>query len=379
MTRSLAILFDFPEEGWPSMDLAASMLLEAADRVGGPDLSVTRVCPPFLRVASRLAVTRHRRAAFNADRLLNRMWLYPRQAARVRNRFDLFHVADHSYAQLVHALPAERTGVYCHDLDTFRSLLEPEREPHSAWFRVVARRVLSGLRRAAIVFYSTSSVRGEIERHQLVDPTRLVHAPLGTAPEFRTAAGSEVPPRGLRSGGYLLNVGSCIPRKRIDVLLRVFAEVRAGLPELGLVQVGGTFSPEQCRLLERLGLADGVLQLPSISRSELAVFYRCAAAVLQPSEAEGFGLPMIEALACGAVVVASDIPVLREVGGEAALYCPVGDVASWTERIRLLLSGAAPAPPLSIRLDRAARYSWDAHARIVLDAYRSLLVSQARS
>ena len=74
-------------------------------------------------------------AAFNADRLLNRFVHFPRYARRAVPRFGLFHVADHTYAQLVHALPAGRTGVYCHDLDAFRCLLDPAADPRPRWFR----------------------------------------------------------------------------------------------------------------------------------------------------------------------------------------------------------------------------------------------------
>jgi len=78
---------------------------------------------------------------FNADRLLNRFWDYPRWLRpRVRD-FDLFHLVDQSYSQLVHELPAHRTVVTCHDLDTFRSVFEPDKEPRSMVFRAMSRRI----------------------------------------------------------------------------------------------------------------------------------------------------------------------------------------------------------------------------------------------
>jgi glycosyltransferase involved in cell wall biosynthesis len=113
------------------------------------------------------------------------------------------------------------------------------------------------------------------------------------------------------------------------------------------------------------------MQVRGLSRTEIAELYRGAAAVLQTSEAEGFGLPVVEGLACGAVVVASDIPVLREVGGEAVVYCPVGDVGRWVEVVRGILSGGA-VPALETRLARAAKFSWAEHARVVAGAYRAL-------
>src|SRR5258707_1038665 len=118
----LAVLTDFPEEGWPSMDLCGDMLLAHLPRSGPLGIQPARLCPPFRRLATRLPALGRRNASFNADRLLNRFVLSPRYARRSAPRFDLFHVADHTYAQLVHALPTGRTGVYCHDLDAFRCL-----------------------------------------------------------------------------------------------------------------------------------------------------------------------------------------------------------------------------------------------------------------
>src|SRR5262249_58441189 len=97
----------------------------------------------------------------NADRLLNRFWDYPRLLGRLARRggFDLFHLVDHSYAQLVLALPPGRVVVTCHDLDAFRCLLEPGREPRPAWFRAMARRTLGGLRRAAFIACDSEATR----------------------------------------------------------------------------------------------------------------------------------------------------------------------------------------------------------------------------
>jgi glycosyltransferase involved in cell wall biosynthesis len=367
----LAVLADFPEEGWTSMDLCAEMLLEHAPGVRGGVLTATRVCPPFRRHFGPLG--RARRTVFNADRLLNRLVHFPRHLREVRDRFDLFHVADHSYAALVHHLPAERTGVYCYDLDLFRCLVDEERAPRPFWFRAMARHVLRGLAAAKVVFYGTAAVRREIERHGLADPARLVHAPLGVCPEFTPEPGDPEPAAALLAplGGapFLLNVGSSLARKRLDVLLEVFARVSEHRPDLCLVQVGGTWTAPERQLLSERGVARRVIQLRGIERRLLASLYRQGSAVLLPTEAEGFGLPLVEALACGAPVIASDLPVLREVGMDAALFRPVGDVAAWAEAVEGLLAGRAAAPARAVRLAQAGRYSWSSHARDVLAGY----------
>ncbi|CAM3294133.1 glycosyltransferase [Corallococcus soli] len=368
----LALLMDPREEGWPSMDLVGEALLEQWSALPR-EVTVTGLRPPMPHAVRRLPRVGARNAAFNADRLLTRFGLYPARLLRERRAHDAFHVVDHTYAQLVHALPAERTGVFCHDLDAFRSVLEPGREPRPAWFRLMARTTLKGLERAAVVFHSTQAVRAELLAHGVVPEDRLVWAPYGVSPEYRAepvpgdASDAVLAP--LHGRPYLLHVGSAIRRKRLDVLFEVFAALRAKHPDLLLLQQGGALDATQRAQVRRLGLEDALVQPPRQERPTLAGLYRRASAVLVPSEAEGFGLPVIEALACGAPVVASDLPVLREVGADACTYAPVGDVAAWTDTVDALLTGRRPAPARQARHARAARFTWSAHARTVLGAY----------
>jgi len=379
MLHHLAILTDFPEEGWPSMDLCGDMLLDHLPRGGPLAVEAARLCPPFRRLATRLPSVGRRHAAFNADRLLNRFVHFPRYVRRAVRRFDLFHVADHSYGQLVHALPPGRTGVYCHDVDAFRCLFDQGAYPRPRWFRAMSQRILTGLRKAAVVFHSTAAVAEEINRAGLIDPDRLVLAPYGVSPEFTpgTTQPSVELPWLAEVGGrpWMLHVGSCIARKRIDVLLDVVAAVRQTVPDLRLVKVSGEWTAAQRERIDRLGLAGAITHVGGLARAELAEVYRRATVVLMPSEAEGFGLPVIEALACGTAVVASDIPALREAGGPAAVYAPVGDVGAWSDAVAKLLTDPASAPSRAGRLAWAGRFTWTAHAETIARAYHRLLLN----
>ncbi|WP_239015071.1 glycosyltransferase family 4 protein [Archangium violaceum] len=372
----LALLMDPLEEGWPSMDLAGEALHQQFHGPLANEVWVTSVRPKMVPLARKLPVLRERRAALNVDRVLTRFLTYPARAA-LRNRGqDAYHVVDHTYAQLVHALPPERTGVYCHDLDAFRSIVEPQKEPRPAWFRAMAWAALKGMQRAAVVFHSTQAVREELLHHGLVRPERLVHAPLGVSAEY----GPEPLPgdtsdevlRPLGGRPFVLHVGSGIPRKRVDVLFEVFAALRRQHPELHLVQQGAALNETQRAQVARLGLGDALLQPPKLDRATLAGLYRKARVVLVTSESEGFGLPVIEALACGTPVVASDLPVLREVGGDSATYAPVGDIGAWAEAVNRVLESTEPDTARSQRVTRGRGYSWTNHARIILDTYRRL-------
>jgi glycosyltransferase involved in cell wall biosynthesis len=367
----LKVLMDPLDEGWLSMDLAGEALVDGLSAFPS-EVEALQVRPPMPRVLRALPRMGNSWAALSADRIFTRFGFYPARLLRERKDADAFHVVDHTYSQLIHRLPGERTGVYCHDLDAFRAILEPQRDPR-AWYRPIARNLLKGLERAAIVFHSTAQVRDELVSHGVVPPERLVWAPYGVSPEYRPTSvpgdDSEAVLAPLKGRPYLLHVGSGIRRKRLDVLFDVFASLRARHPDLMLVQQGAALSDAQREQVARLGMGDALLQPPRQERATLAGLYRRASAVLVPSDAEGFGLPVIEALACGAPVVASDLPVLREVGEDACTYCPVADVEGWADTVDALLTGRRPAPTPEARIACASRFTWSAHARTVLDAY----------
>lgn len=379
----LAIISDFLEENWPSMDLCAQMLFQHMSNLDAESIQPILVCPKFNWRLQGFSWIGQKHLTYNADRLINRFWDYPQYLKQKikHEHFDFYHIADHTYAQLVDVLPSERTGVFCHDIDAFRSLLEPEKEVRPRWYQAMSRRILRGMQSCAVVFYSTAEVRKQIEYYQLIEPSRLVHAPYGIAEEFRmTPEYNHIPepenePEKLDQVGeapFLLHVGSCIPRKRIDILLNVFSKIKSSYPELQLVKVGGEWTQSQSQQITDLNISKSIIHLHSLHRSTIAHLYQQASAVLLTSEAEGFGLPVIEALACGAIVIASAIPVLYEVGGEAVVYCQVANVSDWVNKLQQVLANPTSTPSLNLRLSQAGKYSWSAHAEIIAESYLQL-------
>jgi rhamnosyl/mannosyltransferase len=129
---------------------------------------------------------------------------------------------------------------------------------------------------------------------------------------------------------------------------------------------------------------DAVVSLPFLSRSVLAAVYRRAGVLVLPSRAEGFGLPIVEALACGTPVVASDLAVLRETGGDAASYCPVGEVPVWRRTIVALLRerearAAEDARRRQAAVDHASLFTWPSYARQMESIYDELLSMRVAS
>jgi glycosyltransferase involved in cell wall biosynthesis len=379
MTRPLriAVIADYTEEQWPSMDLVADMLMAHLGAEHAGAIEATLIRPPMPRRFGRLLDR-----ARSLDRVTARFLDYPRLLARVRGRFDVYHVVDHSYAHLVHSLPAGRTIVTCHDLDAFRSILEPRDEHRPAAYRALARRILSGLRRAAHVACDSDATRSALVAAAGFPESALTVIPNGTDagsyPEGNAAADVEAARLlGPKRGVELLHVGSTIPRKRIDVLLEVFAGVRRLRPDASLTRVGGPFTADQRVQARELGVGGAVHVLPFVDRATLAAVYRRSALAVLTSDREGFGLPVVEALASGTPMVVSDIPVLREVGGTAVTYCPVGRVDAWVAAIvRLLEERERDAEAWQSRraagLVRAADFSWSHYTDDVVALYRAI-------
>jgi glycosyltransferase involved in cell wall biosynthesis len=402
-TVRAAVVCDFAEEGWPSMELVADMLLSHLRSDHLDTVDATRIQPAmrmrFAKPATHTTNGNSNSAAlsangnvqpgvlFNIDRVLNRFLDYPRHLRPLTTQFDLFHLIDHSYGQVIHELPPERTVVTCHDLDTFQCLLNPEAEPRSIAFKKMMSRTLSGFRKAARVICVSEATRNELLKYGLTDRDRTVVIANGVheacSPDPDPDADAELDRLlGSTDAIDILHVGSTIRRKRIDILLRVFARLKQQFPKARLLRVGGKLTAEQSALMHELGVAESVVQLPQLDRRILVAAYRRAALVLLPSEREGFGLPIVEAMACGTPVVASDLPPLREVGGDAVTYCRTADVESWVETIAALLREKkeqtdAWAQRRSDGIEQAANFTWSECATKTIEVYRSVL-SDAR-
>ena len=378
-TLRVAIVADLLEEGWPSMDLVADMLMSHV--AGGASFTPTLMRPRFAPANGdgHEMLPTYRRIAY-------RFWSYPRWLRR-QSPADIYHIVDHSYAHLAHQLPAGRVVVTCHDTDAFRSL-QPQADRESVLPRWLVKRVLRGLQRAAVVACVSEVTRAELVGQGLIPIEKTTVLPVGVHPDCtpspeRDAESTAARLTGRTTTSDLLHVGSTIPRKRIDVLLETLALVAKTRPDVRLWRVGGVFTPEQARRARELGVANRIVVLPFVSRSVLAALYRRAALVLLPSEREGFGLPLIEAMACGTPVLCTDLPVLREVGGDAAEYCPLGEPSVWAVRVTSLLRERESRPDLwegrrAAGLARAAAFTWTRYAEAMQDIYERIAMEPVR-
>jgi len=317
------------------------------------------------------------------SRLFGRFLHYPREVRRIAKEYDVFHIVDHSYAHLAHQLPADRTIVTCHDIDAFRCLVEP----HSrSWaFRAMTRPILTGMLRAAHVTCDTEATRNELLAHRLLPAERMTVVHNGVHPALRPEGDatadeelSRILGRRPEATVEVLHVGSTIPRKRIDTLLKMIAEVRHYIPDIRLLRVGGELTGEQRALAQSLAVWSRIDNLPRLSESLLAAAYRRATVLVMPSESEGFGLPVVEGMACGTPVIASDIAPLSEIGGDAAIYCETGNQHQFATVLAELLKERELDPVSWAQrrkrcVTQSSQFSWPAYAARMIEIYNRVI------
>jgi glycosyltransferase involved in cell wall biosynthesis len=225
-------------------------------------------------------------------------------------------------------------------------------------------------RRATAVIADSTATKDDLVAHYGADPAKVHVVHLAADESLGPVPAAEVGEARARLGvppdrPYILHVGTVQPRKNLARLVRAFAGLSGFDPPPTLVLAGkrGWGDVDLPRLASELGVASDVLLLGYVDRDLLPPLYSGASVVTVPSLYEGFGLPALEAMACGAPVAVSGTSSLPEVVGDAGLQFDPLDVGDITSALHRLLSDASLRDTLSRSgLLRAAEFSWDACA-----------------
>ncbi len=174
---------------------------------------------------------------------------------------------------------------------------------------------------------------------------------------------------------FWLYVGTLEPRKNLSTVLRAYRRLSRS-ERLPLILGGGIGWRGRAILdeINQLGLGDSVKHIGFIPAAELPFWYNCAEAFVYPSVFEGFGLPVLEAMACGTPVLTSDAAALTEVAGSAGKCIPANDVDSWADALKRVKSDEAwRATAQADGLERAAQFSWERTAQLTVGSYRKAM------
>jgi glycosyltransferase involved in cell wall biosynthesis len=303
--------------------------------------------------------------------------LYPRWALLGRprlpasfDRFDVVHATNPAGVPPVR--PGQSLVVTVHDLAFERF---PERFPRS-WRLLYRAGMRAAARRADAILVPSHATAEDLRALTSVDPAKVHVTPLAaTIPDVTQDPAAALARLGVPHP-YLLFVGTLEPRKNVVTLVRAYRQVAPDVPHaLVLAGPDGWLVDGLDRELARTGPGT-IVRTGLVADADLDALYRGADAFAYPSAYEGFGLPVLEALARGVPTVTSDVPALREVAADAALLVEPGDVADLAEALARVLTDASLAHDLRHRGPaRAAAYTWAATAHATLEVYRHVTES----
>ncbi len=356
--RQMRVLFDARviSDHFPGIGRYAYHLLKAFEAyrdlelgvIFDPKASNSRFSPPWTSSA-RVQIIQA-----STPFTLRSQWELP--VAIRHYAFDVYHAP---YYVFPYAIPLP-TVLTIHDTI-------PTRFP--AYFPPLKRYLIRGLkflatRKARHIITDSEATARDVQRFYHVNPQRITAIPLAPPPYFTPPLPEQVEKVRRKYSlptCYFLYVGSSKPHKNVRLLFKVW---KRSPPPCPLVLVGLTH-------FWHSSLPAQVRELGAVPEEDLPALYGGCRGFLFPSLYEGFGLPALEAMACGAPVIYSDIPALREVAGSAGIALPPSDVEAWGDVIERLAYDEAFGEVLKIQgLTRAAQFSWTRTAQATLEVYR---------
>ncbi len=315
-----------------------------------------------------------RRARWNTESPLRRiLWEQAVQPWALRQvRPDLAHAL--AFVAPVFSRVPSVVTVYDLSFIHYPDLLPAARR---LYLRLFTRRSCQHARRVIAISRSTAH---DLTQTFGIPPDKIDVAVPGVGGQFAPLLSAEIAAFRARKGlpdRFLLFLGTLEPRKNLPVLLRAYARLPAAdRATVHLVLAGGKgwMFEDIFRTVEALDLADSVHFPGYVSPDELPLWYNAADVFVYPSVFEGFGLPVVEALACGTPVLVSDVSSLPEAAGDAGRCLPPGDVAAWTDALAHVISDPVWRAEASQRgRAHAAGFTWARTAAATVDSYRRAL------
>jgi len=309
-----------------------------------------------------------------------RYWQYPRSFAGLN--VDMAHIVDHSDGYLVPRLKqlGIPTVVTCHDIINW---IRPDWFQGRAKFPLVSmatwKYAIRGMAQADHVFTVSHYTAKDLTKYLAIPPQQITVTPNGVDPGLLVWPQEDRLSIRQRYGLIeptccLLNVGSNNPRKNIEAILKTVVALRTQEIPVHFWKVGADFTPEQQQFIHAHQLETRVTYLGKPEREVLNQIYSAADVLVAPSIYEGFGLTVLEAMACGTPVVAADATSLPEVAGDAALLVNPQDVGAIAGGIAQLWQDAHLRETLINRgLARVKEFTWEKTAEKIADIYQDAL------
>ena len=240
-------------------------------------------------------------------------------------------------------------------------------------------------RKATKIITATEHVKKEVVEHLRIDPAKIAVTPYAPRTDFRPMPRSETEATRRRLGVediFILFVGTIEPRKNLITLLRALAEIQMNTdwrPQLVIAGQEGWLMGEISNYIEKHGLNPRIRFTGYIADEDLRALYSSCAVCVYPSLYEGFGFPPLEAMACGAPVIAGDVPSLHETVGRAALLVPPTDVQQLARALVEMLTDEQKRAHFSrAGMEWASQFTWERTAQLTLEVYRDAISTKQK-
>jgi glycosyltransferase involved in cell wall biosynthesis len=360
-----------------SLDVYADNLV-AALRVIRPDWEIVEIAPIPWNSPDKLW-----RSGSGIKKYYETFWRHPRAVARLES--DVFHVIDQCESHVVYGLHKanKKTVVTCHDLVQFiypEILKDQARVP--ALSLATWKYSVSGMKEADQIIAVSTNTSQDVTKMLGIELDRITVVPNGISSDFRVLPDyeiAEVRKKYLKSPDTfcLLNVGSTHSRKNILTVLQVLNILKEKDFPVCLWRTGSDFTKEQATYVKEHNLDPYILDLGSPDRSHLIQLYNAADVLFAPSLYEGFGLTVVESMACGTPVLTSNVSSLPEVvGGAAVLVDPLDVEAIVAAIIRLKQDNHYHQQLGEKGLLRSQFFSWQKTAEQVAQVYEKVVFKQ---
>ena len=361
-------------------DVAFSMDVYADNLVGclkalRPDWQITEIAPEPWSQADNLW-----QSGTGFRKYYERLWRHPRAVSRLDA--DIFHIIDHSNAHVAYWLKQKdcAIAVTCHDLVQF---VYPEILKDQARFPAFSmaswKYSVGGMKHADRIIAVSSNTAKDVAHMLSIAPEQISVVPNGVEPYFRPLPATEVMEirqryEGTAEAFCLLNVGSTHQRKNIPTILKALVILRDRDFPVKLWKVGDEFTAEQTAFIRSHNLEPIITFIGKPDKATLRKLYNAADALIAPSLYEGFGLTILEAMACGTPVISANVSSLPEVAGDAAILVDPLDVEAIVEAICRLQDNLEYRTILSRKgVEQAKQFTWEDSAKRTAQVYEKLV------
>ncbi len=308
-----------------------------------------------------------------------RFWHHPQEVSRLKA--DLYHIIDHTNAHVAYWLKklGKPIVVTCHDLVHFKY---PEIIREQCRFPLISKAIwnysVRGMKNASQIITVSSNTAKDTNQMLDIDLNNITVIPNGVDSDFHQIPIEQC--QSLRekykinkSTICLLNVGSTHNRKNIISVLKVLKILRDRKISTLLWRVGGAFTTEQEQFIKEHDLRKHIIDFGKLDKYTLVEIYNATDILIAPSIYEGFGLTIIEAMACGTPVITSNVSSLPEVAGDAAILVEPMDVERMVQAVCSLQEKPTYLQSLVDKgLERAKIFSWENTAKQVVKKYKQL-------